>query len=185
MALIIGFGSKARQGKDIAASGVVSFYAQERYTASLHGVKIKVPTVKQFRFAEALYEECRVIHGMTDKDAPLLQKIGAARRAEDPNYWINKVFDAIGDTGISVISDVRYKNEAAAIRNKGGVLINVQRVNANGTPFIADDRPADYPSETELDDFNWDYFIKAKSGDGVLVAEQAITIVEYIRNLHV
>jgi hypothetical protein len=183
--LIIGIGAKARQGKDTAAEAIVEFYTRQRDRAILHLIKTKIPTVKQFRFAEALYEECRTIHGMTDKDSPLLQKIGAARRAEDPDYWTKQVFDRIGDTGIAVISDVRYQNEALTIRNRGGFLVNVARVNFNGTPYIAEDRPSDHQSETELDNFAWDYYIKARSGDSVLVCEQAITIIEYIRGLNV
>lgn len=185
MTLIIGFGNKARHGKDTAAEAIVEFYADQRRLAMTHGLLSKAPVVRQFGFAEALYQECRALHGMKDKDAPLLQKVGAQRRAEDPNYWVKQVFNKITPAiDIAIISDVRYQNEADAIKQAGGSLVNVTRLYSSGRPFVADDRPANHPSETELDGYNWDYFIKAKSGDAALVGEQAITIAEFIRGLN-
>lgn len=185
MTLIIGIGNKARHGKDTAAEAIVDYYSDLRDSAKKHGLKVKHPNVTQFRFAEALYEECRTLYGMKEKDGPLLQNVGAARRDEDPEYWIKKVFDQIiPSIDIAVISDVRYKNEATAIKKANGFLINVQRLNEDGSPFIASDRPATHPSETELDGYNWDFYIKAKSLETILVGDQAITIMEYIRSPH-
>lgn len=182
MTLIIGFGHKARQGKDTAVEAVVNYYAGQKNVISLNGLHSHAPTVRQFRFAEALYQECRDNYGMTEKDAPLLQQVGSLRRAEDPDYWVKKVFNAIPtNLDIAVISDVRYRNEALAVSAVGGYLVHVSRLNADGSNYIADDRPANHPSEIDLDGFNWDFSIVAKSGELVLVAEQAITLVEYIR----
>lgn len=174
MTLILAFGNKCRQGKDTAAEAVVDFY-------DYSDIDIRA---EQFHFAEALYEECRELHGMVGKDAPLLQRVGAERRAEDPNYWIDKVFGQIPEyMDVAVISDCRYKNEAEAVKAKGGYLINVQRLNRDGSPFVSDDRPADHPSEIDLDDYRgWDFFIKAYTGELPLVEQQAVTIAEYIRS---
>jgi len=57
-------------------------------------------------------------------------------------------------------------------------------LNPDGTIYIADDRPANHPSEIELDGYAWDFYIKAYSGEAALVADQAITIVEYLRGLN-
>ncbi len=50
-----------------------------------------------------------------------------------------------------IVTDVRFPNEADAIRNAGGVLVKVERPGlSTGT----------HPSETALDDYkNWDYVI--------------------------
>lgn len=169
MTLIVGIGHKARNGKDTAAEALLKYYDKTSFTCS------------QFRFAEALYEECRTIHGMTEKDAPLLQKVGAARRAENPNYWIDKVFDQIAQKpalDVALITDVRYQNEAKHIRDRGGRLINVVRLTANGSRYIADDRPANHPSEIELDDYVWDYDIFSHSVS--FTQRRAIEIVEFL-----
>jgi hypothetical protein len=185
MTLVLGVGNKARHGKDTVAEALVDHYTHQQNAFLKHlGSTLNVPTVKQFRFAEALYDECRKLHGMKEKDAPLLQKVGAARRAENPNYWIDKVFSQMGNVDIAVISDVRYLNEAAAVKKIGGYLLNVTRLNPDGTIYIADDRPANHPSEIELDGYAWDFYIKAYSGEAALVADQAITIVEYLRGLN-
>lgn len=184
--LLIGLGNKCRQGKDIAAEAIRDYYNRQLELAVKHNLRHRVPTAEIFKFAESLYEECRCNHGMIEKDAPLLQRVGTERRAQDPEYWIKRCFDKIWATKpeIALISDVRYQNEAQFIRQNGGYLINVSRVSLDGTPFISADRPADHPSETELDDYEWDYFIKARSGQSALVGELAITTAAYLWSLH-
>ena len=59
----------------------------------------------------------------------------------------------------------------------------MQRLNQDGTQYYSSDRAPDHQSEVALDNYNWDYFIKAKSGQVALVGEQAITLAEYLRGL--
>lgn len=190
MSLLIGLGNKARQGKDLAAQALLDHIDRknkivQRYYGAKDQVKAQV-----FRFAGALYEECRVLHGMTTKDAPLLQKVGAARRVENPDYWVNRVFVEIDPffltfpKGVAIITDVRHKNEAAKIKEYGGYLINISTLNADGTPFITDDRPADHPSEIDLDGYLWDARIQTYRNQEALAAELAITTYEYLKGLH-
>lgn len=191
MSLLIGFGNKARHGKDSAVNAIKDHInGSSVKLAQYYGYGPReVVVARQFRFAEALYEEARTLHGMTEKDAPLLQRIGAARRAENVNYWVDKVFFGVDDffkknpNGVALISDVRYQNEVATLRDRGGYTINVTRLNADGSVYIAPDRPADHPSEVDLDGYNWDFFIRTRSGEEALAAEQAITLYEYIRGL--
>lgn len=171
MRLLIGFGNRARQGKDTAAEAVKHWMT---HTGA------DFPEVRIMKFASALYDTARKEYGMTEKDAPLLQRIGQERREQNPRYWIDRLFfDNKNFHGISLISDVRYLNEAHEIRSRGGYLINVRRLNEDGTPFITDDRPADHPSETELDGFNWDGYITTKTGQEALTAELAVTMVNF------
>ena len=185
--LLIGVGNRARQGKDVFCEAIISHYNSLRAIAEQHGVISHAPYAQQFRFAKALYQECRQLYGMKEKDAPLLQRVGQERRAQDELYWVNKVFQQIDSykPDIALISDVRYENEARHIQQHGGFLVGVFRMNQDGTRYIADDRPADHPSETELDNWNWDYRLVARTGDAVLLGEQAITLVEYLRGFQV
>lgn len=189
MSLLIGFGNKARHGKDSAAEAILEHVnGSNRKLAQYYGAD-KAVVARQFRFAEALYEECRQLHGMTEKDAPLLQKVGSDRRRENENYWVDQVFKTADpflkdSNNVVLITDVRYQNEAREIKKRGGYLINVTRLNPDGTVFIAPDRPANHPSEIDLDEYNWDYYIRTKSGEQTLSAEYAITLFEYLRSLH-
>ena len=103
MRLLFGFGNKARHGKDSAAQ-VIQDYAR----------RFSLPEVRIFKFADALYDICRREYGMVGKDAPLLQRIGSERRGIQEDYWIDRLKFTIGSfKGIGIITDVRYKNEAA------------------------------------------------------------------------
>ena len=177
--LLIAFGSKCRNGKDTAGEAIRDYYAARREQVVRHGMIARTPAVQIVKFADALYKEVRELHGMTDKNPKLLQDVGHARRQENPNYWIDKAFAGIASWAqIVLITDLRYQNEAAAVKARGGHNVLVQRVNADGSPFISDDRPADHPSETDLDGYNFDHYIRTKNP--VLTGEFAVTLAGYL-----
>lgn len=179
--IIIGLGHKAQNGKDTAGEAIVNYYANQTNLLRQHGLSgsLKVSIIK---FAGALYDECRKQHGMKDKDPILLQKVGMARRNEDPDYWVKRAFAAIPQgTNLAIFTDVRFYNEAKRIKAEGGHLVEVVRLNQDGTRYYTTDRPNDHISETSLDRYNWDYKIYSKSA--ALTGEMAITIAEYIRGL--
>lgn len=183
MTLIIGLGSKARQGKDLAAQAILDYYDNKSRQFSKHGLK-PVTRVQRIGFADALYEVARNEYGMTEKDAPLLQRIGHERRQQDENYWIKRAFEKIlPTTDIVIIPDTRYKNEAVCIKDQGGYVVSVERYNQDGSRFIANDRPANHPSEIDLDDWNFDFRLINSHGHQALLAEQSVTLVEYLRGL--
>ncbi len=191
--LIIAFGHKARNGKDTAGEAIINHFTRGRDFAIGHGyVKPEthslksMPTVGLFKFADALYDICRKKYGMTEKDAPLLQRIGSEYRAQDQDYWVKELFKSIySGTDIAVITDLRYQNEAEYIKSVGGFTVNVVRKNVDGSRYIADDRPSNHPSEIDLDSYNFDYEIVAHSGEVPWVEQQAITLAEYLRSLKV
>jgi hypothetical protein len=180
--LLIGFGNKARHGKDTAAQAVI----EAAFVDCLEGGRL-------FKFADSLYEICRIEYGMVEKDASLMQRVGSEMRAKDPDVFVNATFAAIDSffsaaalvqqPVVAVISDVRYKNEALRIRERGGYLVNVQRLHPGGNPFIAPDRPATHQSELDLDNFDWDFYIKAHTGEVELVERMAVTIFQYVKGL--
>ncbi len=185
--LLLAFGNKARHGKDTAGEAVVAHFVQQQAMLRRHyGKAPKGLAAQLFKFAEALYAECREQHGMVGKDAPLLQRVGSERRAENSNYWVDKVFSQIDkdNPAVAVITDLRYQNEAEAVKARGGFTIQVSRLNRDGSPYIADDRPAGHPSEIDLDSYSFDFYIKAYTREVALIQEQAITIAEYARGIH-
>jgi hypothetical protein len=69
----------------------------------------------------------------------------------DDKIWIKSVLNGLNasNSDIKVVTDVRYKNEAEAIRNAGGVLFYIHREN---NPHV--DLAASHSSETEIDENN-------------------------------
>ena len=185
MTLIIGLGHKARQGKDTFAGGVLDYFAEVQLARGKHGGYYTKVSVQRIGFADALYDMARNEYGMTTKDAPLLQRLGSKMRETDEQYWIKRAFAKIQPTtNIAIITDVRYKNEAEYVHSEGGYLVDITRLNLDGSRYIADDRPANHPSEIDLDGYNFDFYLTNSHGHEALLKEQAITLVEYLRGLH-
>lgn len=156
--IIIGLGNKARHGKNYAATQMALRCAQTYgKLATLYG------------FADSLKAHCRVAYGMRDKDAPLLQMVGTELyRRMNPNIWVNVLIDTIREQApeVAIITDVRFPNEADALKSLGGILVRVSRFNEDGTDFVAPDRSPTHPSEIALDNYSgWDYHFKVKTGD--------------------
>jgi hypothetical protein len=82
-----------------------------------------------------------------------LQKLGtdALRTGLHPNVWVNALMADYDEDSNWVITDTRFPNEAMAIKEKGGIIIRI-------------DRPGfkpinDHPSEIALNGWNFDYKI--------------------------
>ena len=99
---------------------------------------------------------------MTVRD--FLQKLGtdALRIGLHENVWVNALmadyqpldFNPLTEAEIMpnwVITDIRYENEAKAVKDKGGIIIRVDRPGVN--PIN------NHPSEVGLDNWNFDYKI--------------------------
>ena len=110
--MIIGLGSKARQGKDSIGEYLVNKYGFQR-----------------LGFADQLKLFCEIHHNMKKKDATLLQKVGLEFRKSDPLFWIRKVDNIISNSPKEnyVITDVRFKNEFEYVKDRGGVVWDVRR----------------------------------------------------------
>lgn len=82
-----------------------------------------------------------------------LQSYGQAMRQAQPDYWIQRCFRAMEAGAWYAVTDVRYTNEADAIKLRGGIVVRVLRPNYdNGLSAEAQA----HSSETELDDYPWD-----------------------------
>lgn len=83
----------------------------------------------------------------------LLQWWGGLRRESDPDYWVCRLLSGVDPGELVLVDDVRYRNEAAAIRAAGGQVIRLD-------PYDGWQRGvgSDHLSETDLDDgfaFDW------------------------------
>jgi hypothetical protein len=159
----VAFSGKARSGKDTAVSFAINHMLDNH---DIHSYEL--------RFAEALYkitDQIQEILQMPNcKDPKLLQFIGEGLRQHygetifvnivEKKYQriMNKEENNPEKTNIFV-SDLRYKEEANMLRKNGFIIIRIDRWNR---PI---DRDPYHKSETDLDDYHFDYTI---NNDGTL-----------------
>lgn len=168
--MVIGFGHRARQGKNTAAQAVLNACPLETQ-------------VCMYAFADALKREvrtaCAIFGGQFDliqewkaagimpdwvefeepKPRSLLQWWGTEyRRSKDPDYWVKRLRVTLEDhqPDLALVTDVRFPNEVDYIHGIGGYVVKVTRM---GRPDV--EVPL-HPSETELDSYTgWDFHIHA------------------------
>lgn len=152
--IVVGFGHKARQGKDHLARSVHRWLEQG---------KVKVCTLA---LADELKSMARTL-GMVSKNPVMLQHLGMAMRAHDPAYWITRLAIRVEELlpDVLLIPDVRFRNEAEWVKNQGGRLVKVTRL-INADIYTAGDRDPYHPSETDLDGYaGWHRHIVVANGD--------------------
>ena len=123
------------------------------------------------------------IHGMPMTVRELLQKLGtdALRDNLHSNVWVNALFADYHcvpadrapdgwDCSNWIITDVRFPNEAKAIKDRGGKIIRVDR------PFC---KPINnHPSEVSLDNWDFDY----KIGNVSDLVSLAFTVENFLKD---
>lgn len=156
MSRIIGLGYQARSGKDSVGD----------YLAAYHGFK-------KTAFAESLKEACRVIFHLDDRHLhgelkeemhpfwattprDILQRVGteALRRGFDEDVWVKSAHLRVKQAPTTnwVLTDVRFPNEAEAIKSWGGQVFCIDR--PERPDLIATNKHA---SEVSMDAYDgWD-----------------------------
>lgn len=133
MASLIGLAGKARSGKDTLANRL-QLYGWRRLAFA---DRLKLVTATLAGEPQNLYhddltkEQFSQALGTTRRAA--LQGLGkAVRDVLDPGIWVRTVLAAweSGGRAPTVISDVRYDNEAQVIRSVGGIVVEVVRPGA-------------------------------------------------------
>lgn len=153
--MIVGLSGYAQTGKDTAAEVFVR-YGFQRYSFAdpmremalaidpIVGSDIDAPV----RYSQALrdlgYEEAKREY---PEVRAFLQRLGTdgGRKILGEDIWVDTAMRKMAEGGDYVIPDVRFRNEAEAIRNAGGMVF---RINRPGYGPVND-----HPSETDLDDY--------------------------------
>lgn len=160
---IIGISGKIGSGKDTFAS---LYGQQSQYTWEIKKFAFKLKQIVSL-LTNIPVEE---LEKEEIKNAPLgdnwqiggygpltprkmLQLIGTegGRDLIHPQIWVNSLFADLKEDSNWLITDVRFPNEAEAIKKSGGTLIRINRLS---------DKVSNHPSETSLDDYDgWDRVI--------------------------
>ncbi len=134
---------------------------------------------KSVNFADLLKVKCRTDFNITPehtdgslKEVPVSKLDGHTPRelmidvgqlyrkySVDGNYWLNALLDKVNQLApdqLVYIGDCRFKNEANALKEAGGLLIRLER-----DPKLNIYKPSDDPSECDLDGYDFDIVIKS------------------------
>ena len=158
--MIIGIAGKKGSGKDTVG----------QYLIDQHGFK-------RYAFGDPVKEVCRLLFGFTDeqlygdkkeeltefgiKPREAFQKIGTDfgrnilhtllpdLRMKDGELWIDIFRRECPKNKLIVVTDVRFQNEADAIKEKGGIIL-----------FIKRDGVAEDGHESERIDVKYDYLVE-------------------------
>lgn len=150
----IAFGYKMGTGKDACVKYLLNNYGGEK-----------------IYFAKPIYDilyYAQKLCGLNiEKDRKFLQFIGTNwGREKDPDMWVNLVLKDLPNSENIYCSDVRFLNEFRNLKNKGWIMIKVNR----NTEFIHSNRigtgKETHISEHELDtlpDSEWDFILDNNS----------------------
>lgn len=178
--MIIGITGLRRSGKT-----TVSKYLQAEHGFVAHNFKAAIIQEMKDKFPETLDALCRHLEGANNtvdglfEEKPramraLMQNFGTdVRRAEDPNYWVDKWSKSLPDDNV-VVDDVRFLNEADAIRLLGGVIIRVQNpdITSGGS----------HVTETEQEQIDADFSLEAEMGNKIELFRQTESALEIMKN---
>lgn len=162
--VIIGLSGRMGSGKDTAAAGVSRWL---NFAVVHFADPLKLAAQRMFGFTDAqLYtgagkNSLDLRWGVTPRD--VLQRLGVgAREIFGEDFWVKRLLMDLPPQ--VVVADVRFPNEAQAIKDRGGRVIRIER-----GPRV----PADHISETALDDWAFDAVIE---NDGTVAQLQACTV---------
>ena len=161
--IFLGFSGKPRHGKDTAAAAILREF----------------PQAKIYSISDLICAELGLARGEV-KDVSILQAHSHKRCARDPLYWARQIAEAIERDAphIAIITNVRRWDEANFYRERGCALARVNGLNQNGSLYISRDRDPNDPLETELDGYNFDYYLIAKKpGQKRWLERQAVNLI--------
>lgn len=159
MSKIIAFSGKARSGKTTAAETIREFSPEGECLIVSFASPLKSMAMSHFgltreQLINGKDEVIRLSDGRSLTVRQLLIELGRAYRSIDKNFWVSKAWQMANkhllSGGTVLIDDMRYRSEAEFLLERGATLVRVERP---GVKLIDD------PSETELDDWNFEHRI--------------------------
>lgn len=158
--MILGLSGYAQAGKDTAGRFLVEEHGYVRYAFA--------DKLRSFLYAENPFvDPPNRVQDIVDRYGwerakldfaevrGLLQRLGteAGRKILGENVWVDAVFNDIKRDGIGevVITDVRFPNEAQMIKERGGLVVRINRPEVTAVNA--------HPSETSLDDWPFDLVV--------------------------
>ena len=178
MTIIFGFSGRARCGKTYSCEAIKRHVINGGGTAKIYDVG---NMVRLYCIDNGLLPQVER-ENMTKEQLAILVDIGARQRAVDPEFWCRQMFAAIEaeNVDVALIPNLRMQNEVDGVRARGGYVIRVKRLNADGSEYISPDRDPNHFLETSLEFWPADFYITAKSGQAQLIEAFAVAMFDHV-----
>lgn len=201
--MIIGLSGYAKSGKDTVAEIIIDLtkvtvpglmtaptWKVKKFSGKLKHIASILTGIPEYKFEDQEFKNSYLgsewnqgvkyndrIPGARMTVREFLQNLGtdAVRDGLHPNAWVNALMADYAPDQYSdypsrmpkwIVTDVRFPNEAQAIKDKGGVIIRIDR------PGI---KPVNsHPSETSLD--NWDFDYKIANASDLVALRQSVEV---------
>jgi hypothetical protein len=154
--MIIGLNGYAKSGKDEVAQFIREInqsFQIKKFSGKLKYIASMLTDIPADRFEDQSFKS-RIITGWDMTGREMLQRLGteAIRNNLHEKAWVNALFADHHQHAKWVITDCRFPNEAQEIKDYGGIIV---RVNRTGFGPVNN-----HPSETALDDYDFDAIIE-------------------------
>ena len=159
---LIGITGRAGAGKTYLANELVTLFD--------NGTRVSFAAQLRKEIEEVMGADCpNLWRKPTSPEARwIMQQYGTEfRRKGNPDYWVDKgmqeayVLQKMGHTVI--FDDVRFPNEADAVRQEQGILVRVVTSVATRQLRLGE-LPPNHASETSMDNYDVDFTITGTSG---------------------
>lgn len=123
---IIGLSGPAGVGKSHVARKIAKIAGGDQVSFASN---IKLGLFVMGLGADPADKEAEVYNGRSGRE--LMRSLGTewGRNIVGPDVWVDTLFESLSrsDSHLTVIDDVRFRNEACAIRNNGGIVVELMR----------------------------------------------------------
>lgn len=157
---IIGISGKAKAGKDLLFSSM----QEDGWVKASFAAELKARVRRDFNLTEehtdGVLKDVKLerLNWFSPRELMIDYGTGLFRKY-DSNYWVSRAFN-LGD-GKFAFTDVRFPNEADAIKKNGGRLIRLERHASRDQMVSAETRLSQ--SETALDSYkHFDFVLPAE-----------------------
>ena len=171
MKALLGLAGQARSGKDTVASMVEDIlkeevpeldvhqdaFANRLKVSAAHALGFKFDTIEEYREWSDRIKSNAVIQVVLPESpyrrpVDIIQEISgreflqfygteAHREVFDPEFWVKSLLDDPPECGLLIITDVRFPNEAEAIREMGGEIWEIYRPETTTPASHASEEP--------------------------------------------
>ena len=155
MQKIVGLTGRSDVGKTTAGLYLVTQhqFIRRPFARSLKTMLMAIGLAPSHVDGDLKNEPCDLLCGMTPRRCMQLLGTEFGRGMISPELWTNLWKIDVARTGMPVVADdVRFANEAAAVRERGGIVVRIDRPGAKPAP--------EHSSENEMDTIRPDALIR-------------------------